>query len=121
MSKPQHADGTETVARPVFYRATFSLPAALAKDISHLAKRLGVSQSAMLAELLTEPVAAMREVIDTIPQVGVTPTDVKRARGKSAALIRDVVQHAQSLLATELSDEDRQYLAEHPSLADKLP
>lgn len=106
MNKPHHADGTETVARPVFYRATFSLPAPLAKDISHLAKRLGVSQSSMLAELLTEPLAALREIIDTVPQVGVMPADIKRARGKSAALIRDAVQQAQSLLASELPDEN---------------
>jgi hypothetical protein len=105
MNNPKPADDAGTVARPVFYRATFSLPAPLARDISHLAKRLGVSQSAMLTELLTEPILAMREVIDAIPQVGVTPDDVKRARGKSVALIRDVVQHAQSLLNTELGDD----------------
>ena len=105
MNKPILDHDVGTAVRPVFYRATFSLPADLAKDISHLAKRLGVSQSAMLTELLTEPVAAMRAVIDAIPQVGVTSVDVKRARGKSVALIRDAVQQAQLLLATDLADD----------------
>lgn len=107
MNYPHVADPANDSARPVYYRATFSLPAPLAKDISRLAKRLGVSQSAMLTELLTLPIAAMCDVIDTVPQVGVTPDQVKRARGKSAALVRDVVQHAQSLLGSlDASDAD---------------
>lgn len=106
MNKPAyHADGSETVATPVRYRATFSFPAPLATDIARLAKRLGVSQSSLLTELLTEPIAAMLDVIDTIPQVGVTPDHIKRARGKSAALIRDVVQQAQAVV-TQLDAED---------------
>jgi hypothetical protein len=101
MSTPTvYADGSETVAPPVRYRATFTFPADLATNINRLAKRLGVSQSSLLTELLTEPVAIMLDVVDTIPQVGATPDHIKRARGKSAALIRDVVQQAQAVVAS---------------------
>lgn len=105
MTNPNIADGTETVAGVVRYRATFTLPAPLAKDISRLAKRLGVSQSSLLTELLTEPIAAMLDVLDTIPQVGMTVDHVKRARGKSAALIRDVVSQAQAVVAQLEADD----------------
>ena len=107
MNKPYLADGSETVATTARYRATFSFPAPLATDISRLAKRLGISQSALLTELLAEPVAAMLDVIDTIPQVGVTPDHIKRAKGKSVALIRDVVQQAQAVVAHLETDDDR--------------
>lgn len=83
------------------FRATFSFPADLAKDISKLAKRLGVSQSALLTELLTDPIAAMVSIIDEIPQTGVRPDAVKRARGRSVDLIRRAVTEAQQLVADE--------------------
>lgn len=79
------------------YRATFTLPAPLATDISRLAKRLGVSQSSLLTELLTDPIAAMCDVVDGIPQVGVTSEHIHRARGKSAALIKRAVAEALAL------------------------
>lgn len=99
MKKPARtADGSETVATEVRYRATFTFPAPLARDINRLAKRLGVSQSAMLTELLTEPVAAMCSIIDTLPSAGATEDDVRRAKGRSVALIKDVVDQAQALM-----------------------
>jgi hypothetical protein len=59
----------------------------------------------MLTELLAVPIAVMRDTIDAIPQVGAVPADIKRARGKSVALIRDVIQHAQSLLPADPADD----------------
>jgi hypothetical protein len=105
MRKPSQTDAFPA-AKPLCYRATFSLPAELARNINRLAKRMGVSQSALLTELLTEPIDAMCGVIDEIPTAGATPDDVKRAKGKSIALIRDVVQQAQAL-TTELDAESK--------------
>lgn len=96
MTKPAQTDAFPA-AQQLKFRATFSLPAKLAQDLNRLAKRMGVSQSSLLAELLTEPVELMCEIIDQIPSVGATPDDVKRAKGKSAALIRDAVQGALSM------------------------
>lgn len=104
MNKHKQADAFPA-AKTVCYRATFSLPAKLAQDINRLAKRMGVSQSALLAELLTDPIAAMCEVIDQIPPTGATTDDVKRAKGKSVALIRDAVRSTQEL-ARELGYDD---------------
>jgi hypothetical protein len=84
-----------------YYRATFSLPAQLAKDIARLSKRLGVSQSAFLSELLKDPIAAMLDIIDELPQAGATPDDLKRAKGKSKVYIEQIVQEATSLAVQE--------------------
>lgn len=83
------------------FRATFTFPADLARDISRLAKRLGVSQSSLLTELLTDPIAAMLAVIDEIPATGVEPDAIRRARGRSVDLIRRAVSEAQQLVADE--------------------
>lgn len=103
MKKPAQSDAFPA-AKTLCYRATFSLPAKLAQDINRLAKRMGVSQSALLSELLTEPITAMCDIIDQIPSTGATTDDVKRAKGKSVALIRDIVGQAQSLVH-ELDDD----------------
>ena len=102
MSKPNQDDAFPA-AKILHYRCTFSLPATLAKDIARLAKRMGVSQSSMLAELLTDPITAMCDIIDEIPDKGATADDVKRARGKSLSIIKDVVQQAQAA-AAEVTD-----------------
>lgn len=97
MSKP-----TRRKKSPVpFHRATFSLPADLAADIARLSKRLGVSQSAFLAEMLKDAVAAMLDIIDQLPEQGATPSDLKRAKGKSKKYITQIVQEAQSLAVQE--------------------
>jgi len=83
--------------RPPYYRATFSLPAPLASDISRLAKRLGVSQSSLLSELLADPIAAMLSIMDALPPQHATADDVRRAKGRSLDLIRGIVAEAQQL------------------------
>lgn len=93
MNKPTRR---RTAPEP-YYRATFSLPAQLARDINRLAKRLGVSQSAFLAEMLKDPVAAMLAIMDELPQSGATPDDLKRAKGKSKEFIEQIVQEASDL------------------------
>lgn len=81
-------------------RLTFSVPPDLARNLPRLAKRLGVSQSAVVSELLREPIAAMMAVLDELPP---TPTkaDVLRARGKSLAMIQQVVDEASQLALEE--------------------
>lgn len=103
MSKPKQSDAFPA-ASTVRTRVTFTMPASLARDINRLARRMGVSQSAFISELLTDPILAMCDVIDAIPETGATADDVKRARGKSVALIRDVIEQAQAV-ARESSDD----------------
>lgn len=92
-----------TPSEPTF-RCTFTLPRTLALDISHLAKSLRVSQSALLANLLTEPIAQLRTLADVLPRAPaskVGPDVVRRLRGDSAVLVNraisDAVELAESL------------------------
>jgi len=79
------------------YRATFTLPAELAVGIATVAKRLGVSQSALLAEVLSEPMADLVRLVELMPPPGeaATPETMRRLRGASVELIRQRVQEAQ--------------------------
>lgn len=76
------------------FRASFTLPADVAKRLSRVSKRLGVSQSAFLGELLDEPLKAMEAVLDEIPAVGVQPEHLVRASGRSVALVERAVADA---------------------------
>ena len=77
---------------------TFTLPMTLVADLDVIAKRMKVTRSALLGELLRVPVAAMAEVVGCIPETGATSADVRRARGKSAVLMATAVKEAQQLL-----------------------
>ena len=93
----------QTDAFPIPHRTkvvSFSLPVETADQIARLAARMGVSQSAMLAELLAEPIAAMASIIDLVPQVSPTAQAVKRAKGRSLEVIRDLVAQATAFLET---------------------
>lgn len=77
---------------------TLTLPLTLLADLDRVAGRMKVTRSALLAELLAVPVKAMAEVVDAIPEVGATEADVRRARGKSAVVIKGAIAEAQQLL-----------------------
>jgi hypothetical protein len=74
-------------------RCTYSVPTSLAHNIATVAKRMNVSQSALIATVLEEPLAQLAELVADIPPQP-TGEDVKRLRGKSVALIRGVVDEA---------------------------
>jgi hypothetical protein len=100
MNKPTPV-APKPARKPVHYRATFSLPAPLAIDIQRLSKRLGVTQSAFLTEMLTDAVAAMVDILDQLPPQHATEGDVRRARGKSREYIHSIVAEAQQLALIE--------------------
>lgn len=75
------------------YRCTYTLPVEMAHNISRIAKRLGVSQSALLATVMEEPIANLATLVDEIPPRP-TGEDVKRLRGKSVELIKGIVDEA---------------------------
>jgi hypothetical protein len=79
------------------FRCTFSLPQQIAKDISYIAKRLHVSQSALLALLLDEPItqlAKLASLIPADPAADVAPDTARRLRGQGIDAIRDAVGKA---------------------------
>lgn len=81
-------------------RTTFSLPTETLDRIERLSRRVGVSQSAFVAELLDEPLAVMASIMDALPETGATLQDVKRAKGRSVAFIKHAVGEALALVAS---------------------
>lgn len=79
-------------------KLSLSLPAQLVDDVSYLAARFGCSRSALVGELLAEPVAVFKGIMESIPE-DPTPEDVLRFRGQSVDLIRDRI--AQLKFATD--------------------
>lgn len=86
------------------YRATFTLPAGMAVTLSQLAKRLRMSQSALLVLLLEEPLETLERLAALVPDklpLDASPADasaqVRRLRGASADAIRTVVRDALSV------------------------
>ena len=75
----------------------------LASDLDYLSLRLGVSRSAMISELLAEPVRQFTELFQSIPE-NPTPVDVLRFRGDSQELVRERVEQLNALANDLFSD-----------------
>lgn len=67
-------------------RTSFTLPPQMLKDLAYISDRIGVSRSALLANLSAEPIADLRRLLESIP-ASPTPADVLRLRGESEALV----------------------------------
>jgi len=67
-------------------RVTVSIPIELADGLTYLARRMAVSKSALVAELLKE-VPELVEIVQGVPEQGATQKDVVRARGRSLELV----------------------------------
>ena len=78
--------------RPHLYRCTFTLPPAMALALAEVAKALGISQSAIVAYVLEEPVARLAAMLaDGVSGRG----DVAmRSSGRSAELVREIIREA---------------------------
>lgn len=68
-------------------KISVSLPAELVEDLDYLSARMGVSRSAIIAEMLSEAAAEARRLIALVPP-NPTPADVLRMRGQSEEAIR---------------------------------
>ncbi len=79
--------------KPLMVKTAMSLPPALVEDLDYLTARLGVSRSALAAELLADAVSEMRRVISLIPP-NPTPLELLRMRGESEAFVRDRIANA---------------------------
>jgi len=92
MNAPSAASGT--------YRCTFTLPRELAVSVNRLAKQFRMSQSALLALLLEEPIEALDRLAALVPMPDahgvqrVHPDQVRRLRGASGDALRKAVREA---------------------------
>ena len=76
-------------------KITLSLPSDLADQTTYLASRFGVSRSALVSELLTEPVALFYGLVSTIPE-NPSPEDAIRYRGSAADILRAKIEEMQN-------------------------
>lgn len=83
------------------YRATFTLPAEMAVMLNGLAKRMRMSQSALLVLLLEEPLETLDRLASLLPdqlpdgRLGAdAPDQIRRLRGASVDAIRAAVRDA---------------------------
>lgn len=67
-------------------KVSLTLEESLVADLIHVAKRLGISRSALCSLILAESLPSARQVVDLIPD-SPTPADVVRYRGDSEAIV----------------------------------
>lgn len=67
-------------------RTSMALDPAVVDDLLYVTKRLGISKSALVNELLKQSLPSMTEVFKILPEAP-TPEDVVRFRGESAKLV----------------------------------
>ena len=74
-------------------RVTLTLPQTLVEAADYISQRLGVTRSALLAEVLSDTLTPLRSMLDAVPDQ-TTPSDIKRLKGASVVYIKDQVTHA---------------------------
>lgn len=81
-------------------RCTMSLPSDLVEKLDKLSALVGISRSALVAELLGESV----DVLDSMLQVAAVPSpeNLRRLRGDSARVVQEKVSALKGLLEGDL-------------------
>lgn len=77
-------------------KVTFSVPVEIVDDLSVISKRIGVSRSALLSELLSTPLHEMRELVEGIPE-NPEEVDIVRFKGKSEKVVKQRMQELEEL------------------------
>ena len=75
---------------PRTVRVSFTVPEGLDDDLRYLSRRTGVTRSALLVSLLSEPLHDLRGLVEAVPD-NPTPEQVVRARGASLELVEERV------------------------------
>ncbi len=80
-------------------KISITIPPELLASLDYVSGRLGVSRSALIAEVLPEALEFMRSILEQVP-LNPTPEDVLRFRGESAGLIKGKIDSIR-----EMSDD----------------
>lgn len=75
---------------------SFTLPPDVVRDLTYVSRRMNVSRSAVLSQLLDGPVADLRRLLEDVPEKP-TQEDVLRLRGSSRQVIEDRLDNLKSL------------------------
>jgi len=81
-------------------RVSYSLPCQVSKNVGYIAERLGVTRSALAAEMLEASCEPLAELLRQTPEHP-TPADVRRLRGASLELVQTRVAEAMDWLRGE--------------------
>jgi len=85
-------------------KITISVPPTLVDDLDYIAGRMGISRSAIIAELMCDTIAHMRAMVELVPE-NPTPADALRYRGESAELVRQRLASLQGIAHDLLADQ----------------
>lgn len=69
-------------------RRTFSLQESLDDNLTVIHRKMGIAKSALVNELLSEPVAVLCDLVKKLPDVP-TSEDMRRLRGDSIAVVQE--------------------------------
>ena len=69
-------------------RLTFTLPPDVVSDLDYISKRVSISRSSLLGNLIAEPAHDLRTLLESVPD-NPTDEDIIRARGASDVLIKE--------------------------------
>lgn len=77
-------------------RVSLTIPAKVVSDLKYIAKRLGVSRSSLVADLLSEPSSDLRRLLEGLPDAP-TASDVVRFRGASVDIVHQRLESLKRL------------------------
>lgn len=86
---------------PGFKRCSFSLPSNVAADVASVSEAMGVSQSALVAQVLGDTISSMRELLSMSVPAGAdtsSPEVMRRLRGDSVQFVQDRVSAFMDIL-----------------------
>lgn len=72
-------------------KISITIPPELLADLDYVSGRLGVSRSALIAEVLPDALNVMRKLLEQVP-LNPTPDDVLRFRGESADIVKQKIE-----------------------------
>lgn len=84
-------------------RVSFTVPADVADEITYIAKRVGVSRSALVVDVLRETIDTVGPLVRSVPEAP-TDTDVVRYRGESERIVAERLERARRLKDDLFSD-----------------
>lgn len=77
-------------------RVSYTLPPEIVSDLAFISERVGVSRSAILADVLGEPLHDLRALLESAPPKP-TKGDMLRLRGKSEDIIEQRLSELRSV------------------------
>lgn len=79
-----------------FRKITLSVPPDLVEGLDYISGRVGVTRSALVTSLMSEPIRDLWDLVSQVPE-NPSPEDVVRLRGKSQEVVSQRVESLRRL------------------------